>query len=166
MRKVSGKRRRKSAPRRKSTGRRRRRISGVNDMTGMLTRVAGLTGGYVAARELADILLKQFPTLDQKIIAAGQIAIGMFLPKFVKSQLGQDLGNGMIALGGGAILVNMGVIQGPNDRMSYRINGTQNLRVISGTGRLSVVNGPTTRINNVPTNSTTRKTSRNFTTLV
>lgn len=154
---------RRSPAKRKATGKRRnRRISGVGKMNleqiGM--KILGYGAGSVAARELNTVLVKQFPTLSTTITCMVQIAAGVFLPMFVpKSQFVADMGGGMIANGVMAEVVNLGIISGAPETMSYRINGTSRLNVIgrtnrlprvagAGTSNLSVIAGERPRINN------------------
>lgn len=137
-RKIGATRRKRTV--KKVTRRRRRRISGTGDLQGMAMTALGVIGGAIAARELSNIVLKQFPGMDQKLIGAGQVVVGLVLPKFVKSKLGTDIGNGMVAFGGQVLAVNFGLIAGVKDTVSYRINGMppyKNVRSISGgSGRI------------------------------
>lgn len=139
---------------------RKRRISGVNDIGGMLQKAGGLVIGAVGGRELNTIAVKMFPSLTPLMSGIMQMAVGYALPKFVKGAFIEHMGSGMIANGGMVAIVATGVISGSNDRIAYRINGTSNLKVINGTSHLPVVNGvgqnyqvsgPTTRVSNVPT---------------
>jgi hypothetical protein len=165
VRKVSGVKRRKKAVSgtKKTTRRRRRRVSGTGDLMGMAEMAGGIILGNVAAREGATMLTAAVPSITAIPSAIGQIALGLFLPKFVKGSFVQALCYGIIANGGVQLLVNANIVSGPRgmlnkNRMAYRVNGgTPNLKVIQGTNKLNVigrasVNGPTTRISNQPTN--------------
>jgi hypothetical protein len=138
--------RRKTTPAKRRTTR-RRRVSGIGkvNLNSLVMDVAGLVGGAVIARVGATMVLKQWPTASQMAIGAGQIAAGVLIPNLLKSKLGQDIGNGMIAFGGQVVLVNLGVISGvgaaDGSTMSYRINGAGNLRSVSGAGQLRSVSG-------------------------
>ena len=141
------------------TRRRRRRVSGIGklDVGGVLMDVAGLVGGAIIAREASNIVLKQFPGTSPLIIGIGQIGAGVLLPRLLKSKLGQDLGNGMVAFGGQVVAVNLGVISGNMPRTSYRImSGTNQLTAIAGTNRLTAIAGVNNRISNP------RPATRNF----
>lgn len=148
---------RRSPAKRKTTTRRRRRVGGIGkmDMQGMLMTVVGLGAGAIAARELSNVALKMFSTLSPAMIGAGQIGVGLILPMLVKSKIGQDIGNGMVAFGVQVEAVSFGFISGlPGTTRSYRVSGTSNLRVISGTSNLRTIAGPNNRVQNNP--------SRNF----
>jgi hypothetical protein len=126
----------------KTTHRRRRRVSGTKtDIMGMAEQAGGLILGSVGARELNTIAIKMFPTLTPTMSGLAQMAIGFVLPKMVKGAFFQAVGNGMVANGGMVLVVSTGIINGPNDRLAYRINGTSNLKVIGKTGNLHVVAG-------------------------
>jgi hypothetical protein len=143
--------RRKSTAKRKTTTRRRRRVSGIGkvNFSSVLMDVAGLAGGAIIARELSTVVLKQFPQASHMMIGAGQIAAGVILPMFLKSKLGTDLGNGMIAFGGQVLAVESGLISGigmapgvpANAVMSYSLNGMNNIRAISGANNIRAVSG-------------------------
>jgi len=90
---------------------RRRRISGVGK-SNTIMQIAGLAGGAILARLANNLILKAKPDLNSKIINAAQIGLGIYLPKMVKSQLGKDLGAGMIAAGGLGLANSLGVING------------------------------------------------------
>jgi hypothetical protein len=127
--------RRKTAKRKTST-RRRRRVSGIGkiDIGGSLTNVAEVGAGYIVARVLSNVALSTGIVTSLPVISGAQIAAGVLLPYVIKSKLGQNLGNGMIALGVGGLAVEMGVISGAQPVASYRINGTSNLNVIGRAG--------------------------------
>jgi len=87
----------------KTTHRRRsHRMGGIKD--GVMSAV-GIIGGAVAAQFLAKQIDKMLPaTMASKtktlIDGAAPIALGLILPRFLKSDLGKNLGSGMIAVGG------------------------------------------------------------------
>jgi|SRR5579859_1355229 len=166
VRKLSGRKRSKSkvgATHRKTHHRRRRRVSGAHDMGGMVQKAGGLVVGAVAARELNTLAVKFFPTLTPMMSGLIQMAAGFVLPKMVKGAFMANVGDGMIANGGMVTIVSTGLISGVNDTMTYRINGTSNLKVIGrGTANMPVINGPTTRISNNPTNAVPAVKTRNI----
>jgi len=84
-------RRKKVAVKRRSTRRRSMGAAGA----GMLMDIAGVVAGAVIAKQLNKVL-----KFDAKILAAGKIALGVMLPKFVKNPLINGIGQGMIAIGG------------------------------------------------------------------
>lgn len=101
----------------------RRRISGVK--SNPIMKIAGLAGGAILARLANNLILKAKPDLNGKIINAAQIGLGIYLPKLVKSELGKDLGAGMIAAGGLGLATSLGVING--------IDVVSGMEVVSGT---------------------------------
>lgn len=129
---------RRKAPVRKAPVR-RRRISGVGKSNVVMT-IAGLAGGAILARLANNLILKAKPDLNSKIINAAQIGLGIYLPKMVKSQLGKDLGSGMIAAGGLGLATSFGVINGIDvisgvneDFIEMQVNGLDdNFETISG----------------------------------
>jgi hypothetical protein len=145
--------RRRRVAKKRPTTRRRRRVSGISS-SNLLMTVAGIAGGAIVARVAANMAAKSI-ALNPKIVSAGQIALGVFLPKFIKSQLGKDLGAGMIAVGGLSLAQNLGVIAGVEDELTIAVNGfngSDSLTAVSGygndygfsvngTSELSAVNG-------------------------
>lgn len=151
-RKMSGTPRKAAVGRKKTTRKRsRRRGIGAAGMSGMIMPILGLTVGAGGIRWLMTILGGFLPFLasNQIVDGAAQIALGFFLPKFIKGPFFQFVGYGMMASGGQTILVGTGLISGAST-MSYQVGGVSNLRVIGGTGALKVV-GSANRIANQPT---------------
>lgn len=84
-------RRTKNKPKRRSY----RRSSSMGAVAGnLLTTVGGIAAGAIVAKQLNKIL-----KFDAKILAAGKVALGIALPKFIKNPLMTSVGNGMIAVG-------------------------------------------------------------------
>jgi hypothetical protein len=97
-------RRKKQA--KKSSPRRRRSMGAISSGAGMAVYA-------VAGAAAAQLLSKVLPsTLDDKIKAAAPLALGFFLPKFVKGPVGQGLGAGMVAVGGLKLVQSFGVLNG------------------------------------------------------
>lgn len=89
-----GSRRRKSVSKMKRRPTKRRR-SMVGAAGSMVMDIAGVVAGAVIAKQLNKVL-----KFDAKILAAGKIALGVLLPKFVKNPIINSVGQGMIAVGG------------------------------------------------------------------
>jgi len=88
----------------KSHRRRRSSVSGTGaGMTHALAMVAGAVIGRVVSTKLSS-------KVNPKILAGGQIALGLFLPKFVKNKFAVGIGQGMIVNGGVSALQSFGVI--------------------------------------------------------
>jgi len=85
------KRQKRTAVKRRST--RRRSMGALKG--GVIMDIAGVVAGAVIAKQLNKVL-----KFDPKILAAGKIALGVMLPKFVKNPLMAGIGQGMIAIGG------------------------------------------------------------------
>lgn len=85
----------------------RRKRSGMGAIGGNLTTVLSMVGGAVIGRILQSKLESK---VNPKILAGGQVAVGMFLPKFIKSKLGAGIGAGMVVNGGVTLLNKFGVI--------------------------------------------------------
>lgn len=144
MRRNVGATRRKSRKHhtRRTGTRRRRRIGAAGNMGSLVNVIGGLTLGAGGARFLMTQLGNIFPFLksNQIVDGAAQMALGYFLPKFVKGQFFQFVGYGMIASGGQTVMVGTGIISGAGNVMTYKIGAPlSNLRVINGTGNLKVV---------------------------
>ena len=88
-------RRRKAASKRKSPD--VRRMSGIGKVGGAATSVLYTVAGAAAAQLVGKVLPAG---INAKITAAVPVAVGLFLPKFVKGPAGQGLAAGMIAVGG------------------------------------------------------------------
>ena len=113
---------------------RRRRMSGVGatgNITGILSMVAGAVIGKVIATKMAD-------KVNSKILAGGQIAAGILLPKFVKNKFVAGIGTGMVINGAVSGLQSFGVISAINgvvgaDPIEYEyMSGTDELSTLAG----------------------------------
>lgn len=98
-------RRRKAA--KKSS--RRRRMSGIGKVGGAASSVLYTVAGAAAAQLVGKFLPA---ATNDKIKAAVPVAVGLFLPKFVKGAAGQGLAAGMIAVGGLKLVQSFGVLNG------------------------------------------------------
>jgi hypothetical protein len=98
-------RRRKAA--KKSS--RRRRMSGIGKVGGAASTVLYTVAGAAAAQLVGKFLPA---ATNDKIKAALPVAVGLFLPKFVKGAAGQGLAAGMIAVGGLKLVQSFGVLNG------------------------------------------------------
>lgn len=86
--------RKKKASRKTS---RRRRVSGIGAVGSMASSVLYAVAGGV----MAGAVVKYLPsTLNDKVKAAVPVAVGLFLPRFVKGNAGAGIGAGMVAVGG------------------------------------------------------------------
>lgn len=138
---------RKKHHKRKSS--RRHRVSGVD-----FTNVLGVVAGAVAAGALNKVIPD---TIDPKIVAGGKVALGVFLPNFVKSgklkNVMAGVGSGMVAVGAVDLLKEFGVLSGTGEDevLQVSLNGDQDIlagdtSVLAGDD-LSVVNGDEDVIN-------------------
>jgi len=94
----------------KSHGHRRsrRRSMGAVNLQSIGMKVAGIA----AAAFVDNLARKNFTSINQKLLGAIEIAAGVFLPKFMKSPLGEGLGDGLIAVGTINLLKSFSVISG------------------------------------------------------
>jgi hypothetical protein len=83
-------------------------MSGIGAVGSMAMNVAYTIAGGVAAQ----LVTKYVPLKDEKIKAAIPLAVGLFLPKVLKGDVGQGLANGMIAVGGIKLVQSFGVLNG------------------------------------------------------
>lgn len=114
----------------KTTRRRRHSMSGVGGgMTNALAMVAGAVAGRLIQNKFQD-------KVNPKILAVGQIAAGMFLPKFVKNKFVAGIGTGMIVNGGVTVLNQFGVISA----ISGLAGASDSLEYVAGDG-LSILAG-------------------------
>lgn len=122
--------------RKRASVKRRRRSVGAMGRTGsVLATVAGIAGGAIAARFIGNWAGKMGGGVNPKLVSAGQVALGVFFPKIVKGKLGQDLGAGMVAVGGLSLAQNFNVISGiGGDEMEVTLSGTDQLAPINGYG--------------------------------
>ena len=99
--------RRKKA--KKATSRRRRSMSGIGKVGSTATSALYVIAGAAAAGYVTKMLPS---TLNDKVKAAIPVAAGLILPRFIKSNLGQGLGAGMVAVGGLKLVQSFGVLNG------------------------------------------------------
>jgi len=98
--------RRKKASRKTS---RRRRMSGIGAVGSMASSVLYAVAGGV----MAGAVTKYLPsTLNDKVKSAIPVAVGLFLPKFIKGNAGTGIGAGMVAVGGLKLIQSFGVLNG------------------------------------------------------
>jgi hypothetical protein len=105
---------------RKRTTYRRRKMSGIGAVGEMASNVLYAVAGGV----MAGAVVKYLPsTLNDKIKAAVPVAVGLFLPRFVKGNAGAGIGAGMVAVGGlklfSSLVPNLAI--GQIDSPSYQV---------------------------------------------
>lgn len=123
--------RRKRAHHKTTSRRRHSRVSGIGKNA--FTHVAAVIGGAVAAKFIGKMLEGK---LNEKMLAGAQIALGVFLPKFVKGAFGEGMGAGMVATGGVSLVTSLGVLKGigameDGYQMEF-ISGVNDITTISG----------------------------------
>jgi len=91
----------------KKTTHRRRRRHGMGAISSHATNALAIIAGGVAARlvsnTVAGTMTASGTAVSQTtkyVAAAAPIALGMFMPRLIKSSFGAGLGSGMIAVGG------------------------------------------------------------------
>ena len=113
------------------TKRRRRHGMGAINVGGMVTNIAGVAVGAVAAGFITSkVLGKQSDTI--KAIAA--IGLGIATPMFLKSDLGKSLGSGMIAVGAIDLVKKSGIVGAIENMGDVEVHmaGVNDVPVISG----------------------------------
>lgn len=128
----------------KAHHKRRRSMSGVGGKN-VIMNTALVIGGAAIAQLIGKAVGDK---VNPKIINAGQIAVGIMMPKFIKSDAGKAIGSGMIAAGGVGLLSSFGVLKGISglgDTGEYEMevldgmSGTEYLSPISGVDDLANV---------------------------
>lgn len=115
-------------PRRKKhhrTTRRRHHRMGAVSAKGMATKVLSVAAGAFVGRTLQNMATKSLTTVSPKIVGLGVIVIGAMVPKFLKGDMGQGLGDGILAIGTISTLQQFGVISGIGympGRVPMRVN--------------------------------------------
>jgi len=111
---------------------RRRRHSAMSGVGGDMTHVLAMVAGAIAGRMVQN----KFGGTNPKVVAAGQIAAGIFLPKFIKNKFVAGIGTGMVVNGGVTLASQFGVVSaiagiGADYSLDY-VAGTDNLSVLAG----------------------------------
>lgn len=123
----------------KRTSRRRRHtMSGTG---GTVTNALAMVTGAVIGRVLSTKLSSK---VNPKILAGGQIALGLFLPKMVKNKFAAGVGAGMIVNGGVQALSSFGVISaisGLTDGVKVDYLGDDDFDSISGSADIQEIAG-------------------------
>lgn len=112
---------------------RRRRHSAMSGVGGDMTHVLAMVAGAIAGRMVQN----KFGGTNPKVVAAGQIAAGIFLPKFIKNKFVAGIGTGMVVNGGVTLANQFGVVSaiagiGASDYSLDYVAGTDNLSILAG----------------------------------
>jgi len=96
----------------KTHSRRRSKRMGAAGST--LTNALFTIAGGVAARFVSNTIngTSLNDSYKKYVASVAPIAVGIFLPKFIKSEMGKALGTGMIAVGGLGLVQSTGVLSG------------------------------------------------------
>ena len=120
--------RRKTTRRKTTTRRRSKRGMGALNVQSTLMSIGGVMAGVAVAGYLSKSVLS---TLDSKVQMAIPIGLGAALPMVMKSELGKNLGLGMIAYGGSKLLSSFGLAGIGEDTDTFQISG-DDLSVVAG----------------------------------
>jgi hypothetical protein len=93
----------------KKSSYRRRRMSGVGAMGSQVTGALYTIAGAVAAGAVTKFLPV---TMNEKLKAAVPVVVGIMLPKYLKGNIGQGVGAGMVAAGGLKLVQSFGILNG------------------------------------------------------
>lgn len=105
--------------------RRRHRVGAINvKQTG--TKIIGVAGGAFVGRMLQNMATKSLPSISPRIMNLGLIVIGeMVIPRIVKGDIGQSVGDGITAIAVLSELQSFGMITGvgavPGRRVPSRV---------------------------------------------
>ena len=125
---------RKKTTRKKTTRRRSyKRGMGAINVQSTLMSIGGVMAGVAVAGYLSKSVLSN---LDSKVQMAIPIGLGVALPMVMKSELGKNLGLGMIAYGGSKVLSSFG-LAGLGDTDTFQISG-DDLSVVAGDDMFAV----------------------------
>ena len=123
---------RKRKSHKRKSHRRRHRMGAVGS-AGFGT-IAGIVAGAVAGRWVAKSSM--VPIENEKIKNAAVLALGAFLPKWWKGEMGKAVANGMIAAGGvGLVGSFVPALAGTDDTIEFPVTVGEipdNLSVIAG----------------------------------
>ena len=92
----------------------RRRSKRMGAAGSTLTNALFTIAGGVAARFVSNTIngTSLNDSYKKYVASVAPIAVGIFLPKFIKSDMGKSLGTGMIAVGGLGLVQSTGVLSG------------------------------------------------------
>ena len=119
--------RRKKTTRKTTTRRRSKGGLGAINVQSTLMSIGGVMAGVAIAGYLNKSVLS---TMDSKVQIGAPIGLGAVLPMLMKSELGKNLGLGMIAYGGSKLLSSFG-LAGLGDTDTFQISG-DDLSVVAG----------------------------------
>jgi hypothetical protein len=120
--------RRRKSHRRRSTSR-RRRVGGILSQD-KLMKAGGVILGVIATGFINEKIAEMkntdgTPKVDPKIVALGEVILGFVLPNFVKNDLVEGIGMGMIGAGGVNAAKGFGLISG-----IPIVGGVDHLRIV------------------------------------
>ena len=102
----------------KKSSYRRRRMSGVGAMGSQITGALYTIAGAVAAGAVTKFLPA---TMNEKLKAAVPVVVGIMLPKYLKGNIGQGIGAGMVATGGLKLVQSFGILNGIGGYAGYQV---------------------------------------------
>jgi hypothetical protein len=120
---------RRKTTRKKTTRRRssKRGMGAINVQSTLMT-IGGVLGGVAIAGYLNKTVLS---SMNSKVQIGAPIGLGAVMPMLLKSELGKNLGLGMIAFGGSKLLASFGVAGIGEDTDTFQISG-DDLSVVAG----------------------------------
>ena len=124
------------------TKRHSRRRHKVGATGGKITDALAMVAGAVIGRVLTNKLSSK---VNPKILAGGQIVLGMYLPKLVKNKFAHGIGTGMIVNGGVTALQSFGVISaisglGADVQVDY-VSGDEDYSDMNGSSSIQEIAG-------------------------
>jgi hypothetical protein len=129
--------RRKTTRRKTSTRRRSKKGMGAINVQSTLMSIGGVLAGVAAAGYLNKSVLSN---MNRNVQIGAPIGLGAVVPMLLKSELGKNIGLGMIAYGGSKLLTSFGLAGMGEDTDTFQISG-DDLSVVAGDDDMFAVAG-------------------------
>jgi hypothetical protein len=129
--------RRKTTRRKTTTRRRSKKGMGAINVQSTLMSIGGVLAGVAAAGYLNKSVLSN---MNKNVQIGAPIGLGAVFPMLLKSELGKNIGLGMIAYGGSKLLTSFGLAGIGEDTDTFQISG-DDLSVIAGDDDMFAVAG-------------------------
>jgi len=120
--------RRKTTRRKTTTRRRSKKGMGAINVQSTLMSIGGVMAGVAVAGYLNKSVLSN---MNRNVQIGAPIGLGAVFPMLLKSELGKNIGLGMIAYGGSKLLSSFGLAGMGEDTDTFQISG-DDLSVVAG----------------------------------
>jgi hypothetical protein len=129
--------RRKTTRRKTTTRRRSKKGMGAINVQSTLMSIGGVMAGVAVAGYLNKSVLSN---MNRNVQIGAPIGLGAVFPMLLKSELGKNIGLGMIAYGGSKLLTSFGLAGMGEDTDTFQISG-DDLSVVAGDDDMFAVAG-------------------------